>query len=230
MAEQTEEKSEKTREPFRFKQCVNILKSTGKKAKNLRELWNGIEEASNESVYFHTYQYFLKGHLLEYTNDFAQWAGEGLGERVLAEHLSNIDSYEFSDIHDLRNKLLEVIDDYLETFPESKEVMPGNEFYFNETITMVFPAGMRARNLAEFLIAVRYLDAGSIYYHFYDARSRLGGTDDFSQWLEEDLAKKELAEKIRAMDPFMHTFEGIRQHIVEAVDEEVRKDMEVMPQ
>ncbi|MGD0885019.1 MAG: DUF5752 family protein [Thermodesulfovibrionales bacterium] len=229
MADQKEEGSERIPESFRFKQCVNILKSTGKKAKNLRELWNGIEAASSESVYHHTYQYFLKGHSLEYSNDFAQWAGESLEERVLAEHLSSIDPYEFADILDLRNKLLEVIDDYLETFPESKEVVPGNEFYFNETITMVFPVGIRARNLAEFLIAVRYLDAGSIYYHFYDARSRLGGKDDFSRWFEEVLAKKELAEKIRAMDPFMHTLDGIRQHIMEAVDEEVRKDMEVMP-
>ncbi len=220
---------EKFVEPFEVMQCTSLLKSTGRKAKNLRELWSAIEGVSDDSIFHHTYQYFLKGHLLEYTNDFAQWAGESLGERVLAEHLSSIDSYEFADIHDLRNKLLEVIDDYLEAFPEPREVMPGKEFHFNETITVLFPAGIMAHNLAEFLIAVRYIDTGSLYYHFYEARSRLGsGRDDFSKWFEEALEKKELAEKIRAIDPFMHTIEGIRGRIVEAVEEAVRKDMEVI--
>lgn len=221
---------EKNLETFEFKHCVSILKSTGRKANNLRELRNGIEEVSNESIFHNTYQYFMKGHMLEYTNDFAQWAGESLGERVLAEHLSNIDPYEFTDIHGLRSKLLEVIDDYLKIFPEPRDVIPGDEFYFNETITMIFPVGIKANNLAEFLIAIRYIDAGSLYYHFYDARSRLGGgKDDFSKWFEDDLAKKELAEKIQGIDPFMHTTEGIRQHILEAVEAEVRRDMEVMP-
>ena len=215
-------------QPFDFKQCISILKSTGKRARQLRELRSGIEEVSNKSLYHHTYQYFLKGHLLEYTNDFAQWAGENLGERVLAEHLSGIDHYEFSDIQDLRLKLLEVIDRYLANFPEPREVLSGGEFHFNETITMVFPMGITAHNLAEFLIAIRFADTGSIYYHFYDARSRLGGRDDFSHWFGEVLAKKELAEKIVAIDPFMHTMEGIREHIIEAVEETVRKDMGVL--
>lgn len=213
---------------FEFKQCISILKSTGKRARQLRELRRGIEEVSDESLYHHTYQYFLKGHLLEYTNDFAHWAGENLGERVLAEHLSGIDPYEFTNIHDLRLKLLEVIDRYLESFPEPREVMSGGEFHFSETITMVFPMGITAHNLAEFLIAIRYADTGSLYYHFYDARSRLGGRDDFSHWFGEVLAKKELAEKIIAIDPFMHTMEVLREHIIEAVEETVRKDMGVL--
>jgi hypothetical protein len=215
-------------QPFDFKQCISILKSTGKRARQLRELRRGIEETSKESLYHHTCQYFLKGHLLEYTNDFAQWAGENLGERVLAEHLSGIDPYEFADIQDLRLKLLEVIDRYLESFPEPREVMSGGDFHFNETITMVFPMGITAHNLAEFLIAIRFADTGSLYYHFYDARSRLGGRDDFSYWFGEVLAKKELAERIIAIDPFMHTIEGIREHLMEAVEEAVRKDMGVL--
>ena len=81
---------EKIMESFEFKQCVSLLKSTGRKAKNLRELRDAIAVVSNESVFHHTYQYFLKGHILEYTNDFAHWAGESLEERALAERLSNI--------------------------------------------------------------------------------------------------------------------------------------------
>jgi len=60
---------------------------------------------------------------------------------------------------------------------------------------------------------------------------RLGsGIDDFSKWVEDALERKELAAKIRNIDPLMHTLEGIREHLSEIVEEEVRKDMEVMPQ
>jgi hypothetical protein len=214
---------------FEFKQCVSIIKSTGKKAKTLRELRDLISLVSDDSISHHTYQYFLKEHIHEYTNDYAHWAAESLEERALSEHLSNIDPYDFKKIDDLKFELLKVIDEYIKNFPEPREAMPGDEFYFNETITLTFPVGIKVQNLAEFLLAIKYLDDGSIYYHFYEARVRLGrGVDDFSAWIEDVLRKKELAEKIRAIDPFMHGINGIREHIVEVVDAEVRKEMEVL--
>lgn len=216
-------------EPFEFKQCISILKSTGKKAKNLRELRDIIAVISDECIFHHTYQYFLKGHILEYTNDFAHWAGESLEERALSEQLSNIDPYDFKDISDLRSELVNVISNYLEKFPEPREAMPGDEFCFNETVTLIFPAGVRAKNLAEFLTAIKYIDAGSLYYHFYEARMRIGGgVDDFSRWIENAFGKIGLTERIRAIDPFMHNLEGMRGLITEAIEEEVRKDMEVI--
>ncbi|URA09251.1 DUF5752 family protein [Thermospira aquatica] len=215
------------KEPFEFRQCVSISKSTGKKAKNLRELRDAIATVSNESIFHHTHQYFLRGHILEYTNDFAHWAGESLEERILSEHLSNIDPYAFKNIDELRQELLHVIDVYLENFPEPREVVAGAEFYFKETITLIFPVGLRAKNLAEFLIAIKYIDVAAIYYHFYEARVRLG-VDDFSRWLEDSLNKKELAENIRSIDPFMHSIEGIRERIIEAVEKDLRKEMEAI--
>lgn len=98
--------------------------------------------------------------------------GESLEERVLSEHLSNIDPYGFKDINSLRKELVRVIDAYLKKFPEPREAVSGSEFYFNETITFAFPAGIKAKNLAEFLIAVRYIDPASIYYHFYEGENK----------------------------------------------------------
>ena len=213
--------------PFEFKQCVSIFKSTGKKAKTLRELKDAMAVVSDESLFHHTYQYFLKGHILEYTNDFAHWAGESLEERVLAEHLSNIDPYDFKNIDELRKELLDVIDGYLENFPEPREAMAGDDFYFNETVTFTFPAGIRVKNLAEFLIAIKYIDAAAIYYHFYEARVRLG-VDDFSKWLEDSMDKKDLSEKIGSIDPFMHNIEGIREQIINVTEEDVRTEMEAI--
>lgn len=216
-------------EGFEFKQCISILKSTGKKAGNLHTLKDLIAQVSDDSIFHHTYQYFLKEHILEYTNDFAHWAGESLEERSLAEQLSNIDPYEYDSIGDLRKELLSVIGNYIERFPEPREAMRGDEFYFNETITLIFPIGIRVKNLAEFLMAIKFVYAGSIYYHFYEARMRVGGgIDDFSKWIEESLDKKGLAERIRAIDPFMHNTEDIRGHISEQIERELRGDIEVM--
>lgn len=216
--------------PFEFKECISLIKSTGKKAKSLRELRELIAIVGDESIYYHTHQYYLRRQILEYNNDFAHWAGENLEERALSEYFSNVDPFLFKDVADLRNALLNVIDDYLERYPEPREVKPGDEFYFNEAIILVFPAGLRASNLAEFFIAVKYIDAPSVYYHFYEGRMRLrAGMNDFSKWVEDGLGRKELAAKIRNIDPLMHTLDGLREHLDMILEEEVRKDMEVMP-
>lgn len=213
--------------PFEFKQCVSILKSTGRKAKDLSGMRDIISAIGDESIFHHVYQYFLKEHLFEYTNDFSHWAGESLEERALSESLSNIDPYTFKKIDDLRGELLKVIDDYLKEFPEPRETMPCDEFYFNETITLTFPVGIRVKNLAEFLMAIKYVDPASIYYHFYEARIS-GRIDDFSRWIWDALCKKDLAEKIRRIDLFMHNIEEIRGYIAEAVDEDVKRGMEAV--
>jgi hypothetical protein len=212
---------------FEFKQCITLVRATGKKAKSLAELRNLIASVSGDSIFHHTYQYFLKGRIMEYTNDFSHWAGESLEESALAEHLSNIDPYSFPNIERLRGEILHTIDEYLGKFPEPREALPRDEFYFNETVTLVFPAGIRAENLAEFLMAIKYVDASSIYYHFYDARVRSARrSNDFTKWFQDELGKADLASRIESVDPFMHNLEGIRERIAIAVEDEVKRNME----
>jgi len=214
---------------FEFRQCIGLIKSTGQRARTLRELSDLIAAVSEESIFHHTFEYFLKGHNLEYTNDFGYWAGEFLEERALSEYLSNIDIFAFDNINDLRSEILGQIETYLQSFPEPREAMPGDEFYFDETVSFVFPVGIRARNLAEFLMAIRHVDTGCIYYHFYLARKRLNqDAGDFSMWIKDTLKKEDLAAKIASIDPFMLNIEKIRYDIIEYVEQEVHKDMEMM--
>lgn len=223
----TEKNGLKRGVPFQFKVCVLIPKATGEKASSLKELREKIATISDESLYHHTYQYFLRGRLQEYTNRFAQWSAEGIEERALSEQMSNLDPYEFEDMEGLRSELIRIINEYLEKNPEPRPVAPGNEFYFNETITLVFDAGLKARNLAEFMIALRYIEPGTIYFHFYEARNRGNRkTNDFSEWVEDSLGKTELAAQINGIDPFMYDIEGIRERIISCVEAELRKDME----
>lgn len=212
-------------EPFEFKECAIISKATGRRAKSLRDFRDLMVDASENSLYYHVYQYFLKQHMSEYSNDFADWAGEALEERALAEQLSNVDPFDFKDMAGIRKEFLTVIDSYLDQFPEPREVLPGQEFYFEEAVTVTFDVGIKAQNLAEFLVGIKYVDDASIYYHFYEARLRQG-TDDFSHWLGDFMGEEELAGKVRAIDPFMHSFEEVREHIVTWTEQEVRRNME----
>lgn len=217
-----------TDKSFVFREIVNIIKSTGLKASSLRELRDHMAQASEESIFHHTYQYFLRGHIQEHTNDFAQWASESLEESALAEHFSNVDPYSFKSIDGLREQFLKVIDEYLESFPEPRQAILGHEFYFCESVSYVFPSGIKARNLAEFLMAIKYLDASSIYYHFFEARTRLRKeSDDFSKWINEVMKAPEIAEKLRNIDPFMSNLEGIREQITTALESGIRAEMEV---
>jgi hypothetical protein len=213
---------------FEFRDIANIPRSTGQRAENLSQLRGLLAEVSDGCIFHHTYRYFSKGHILEYTNDFAQWAGKDLEEGMLAEHLSIIDPYSFASVAGLRQELLRVIDSYTSTFPEPRAALPGNEFYFMESATFVFPAGIRVQNLAEFLMALKYVDVSSIYYHFYEARVRLGKqVDDFSKWIDEVIGARQLAAEIRAIDPFMHNLEGIRDLLFGIIERTLREEMEV---
>jgi len=213
---------------FVFRNIVNIIKSTGEKASTLKELREGIFKASENCVFHHTYQYFLRGHITEHTNDFAQWAGESLEESALAERLSNIDPYSFGSTKLLKDELLKVVDSYIDATPEIRPTLQGDEFYFCESVSFVFPAGLRASNLAEMLMAIKYLDSSSLYYHFFEARTRHRKKhDDFSKWITEVIKAPEVASSLSNIDPFMSTLEGIRDQIIGVLDESIRKEMEV---
>jgi len=214
--------------PFEFRQCITILKATGEKARNLRTLKDRISDVSDESIAHHVYHYFQKEkRILEYTNDFAQWAGETLKENILAEQLSNIDPYSFKCIVDLRKEIVSVINAYLKAFTKTRAALSGDEFYFNEGITLVSPVGIQVKNLAEFLMAIKYVELESIYFHFYEARIRPPEeVDDFSHWFADALKKEGLAERIRSIDPFMHSLEEARRHIIDLAEQELKNDME----
>jgi hypothetical protein len=226
MAQRARKKPDKS---FIFRDVVTVVKTTGLKASTLDELREGIAAVSEESIFHHTYQYFAKGHVQEYTNDFAQWAAESLEERALAEYLANIDSFSFKSTDALRKELLRVVDDYREKFPAPRPVLPGAEFYFSEAVSFVFAAGVRAKNLAEFLTAIKFIDASSIYYHYYEARVRLRKEqDDFSKWIAEVVKNQALADCVRSIDPFMHNLEGVRTHLAEMLEDGLRKEMEII--
>lgn len=200
-------------QPFEFRACMPLLMTTGREARGIGELREHLQHASDASIMHHMHHFFIKSHLLEYSNDFARWVGEKLEEHILAERLSVIDPYLCGQADAVRASLIQALDRHLQEFPEPRRAIPGEEFEFLEAIPLTFSIGIVAKNLSELAVALKYVDAVSVYYHFYEARLR-HGSGDFARWIEEQLGEHELVQSIRSIDPFVHTVEGVRARIL----------------
>lgn len=211
-------------EPFKFYQSIALIKMTGGRASDIMELLEILRHVSPESIFHHMHQYFLKSHVIppEFPNDFAVWVADSLGERNLAEGLANLNPFGFSKIEEVRHELIRIIDEHLKSYPPPRPVLPGREFFFNEGVTFVMPAGYEARDLKEFINCLKEVDNSSIYFHFYEARLRLGKErDDFSQFLESSLSITNIAEKIKSLDPYMYSTDVLRNKIIGLVEKQL---------
>jgi hypothetical protein len=197
---------------------------TGRRAADIIELLEILRQASPESIFHHMHQYFLKPYVSPppYPNDFAVWVADALEEKSLAERLANLNPFEFSKIEDVGEKLIRIITEHLKEYPPPRPVLPGKEFFFNEGVTLVTPSGFEASSKKEFLDALRLVDSSSIYFHFYEARLRIGKErDDFSRYLDDCPGCSGLASRISSLDPYMYSTEVLRKKIEDIVSAEV---------
>ncbi len=209
-------------EPFVFFECTPVERMTGRHAKDVVDFLEILKQISSASIFHHMHQYFLKTHVAppEYPNDFTCWIADCLEEKILAERLANLNPFEFANIEDVRVELIRIITNYLKENRPPRTVREGKEFFFNEGITIVIPTGLVATNLAEFKAALDEVDPSCIYYHFYEARLRLGRkVDDFSCFFSDCFEGEctELAERIRRLDPYMYTAETLKNKLVSLV-------------
>ena len=195
-------------------------------ASNLSELLNLIKEVPDSSIYHHTHR-FLQQHQYispEPPNDFAYWVTDIIGDEKLGEKLASIDTIQFITIHDLRGKIITVMEEHIKTHPKSAQrfAMENAAFYFMKSISFILPAQYVAGNLKEFAQILKKVTLDSIYFHIFEARLRLGKkANDFSLWIESSVGDKGLADKILKMDPYTYTLEDLRKTIVKLVEERV---------
>jgi len=211
---------------FRFYTCQHLLELTGKKARDLRELLDGIREADDSVIFNHTHNFLIHHHYLkpEPPSAFAHWIAEFLHEDRLAEKLYNINTVEFNSIRDLKEEMIRIIDKYLEENGSTAKAPKGEEFHFVRSIDFVFPTFYVATNLYEFVEALKVISPNSIYFHFFMAKLRLErGENDFSYWIETSVDAPELASKINRLDPYMYTLEELREAIIAIIERELYK-------
>ena len=216
----------KAKEPFRFFNRVHLTELTGLKAKNLKELVDILKNVPDSIMYYHTHHFLEEHHYLtpEPANDFAVWVTDVLGDEVLGEKLANIDAFDFSTLSALRERIVNVIEEYLSLEPELRRAQSGREFYFMKSISIIMPTPYEAHDLREFVEVLRKLSLSSLYFHIFESRLRLGKvTNDFSLWLETNLDERELAGEIAKLDPYSYTLEGTRSLLIQLSEKRINQ-------
>ncbi|MGQ9571028.1 MAG: DUF5752 family protein [Thermodesulfovibrionales bacterium] len=217
----------KATQPFRFYTRLYIKELTGLKAKNLSELFNILKNVPDSVVYYHTHNFIEEHQYLtpQPANDFALWVGDALGDEILAEKLSNIDTYDFSTIGELRERILDVINEDLSAKGNGRTAPEGREFHFIKSISVILPTPYIAHDLKEFVETLRKVSINSLYFHVFESRLRLHrGVNDFSIWLQDCLDERELADKIAVLDPYNYTIEGLRSLIIKLIEERILQE------
>lgn len=204
---------------FRFYTKLDQTILLGIKARNVLGLLEGIRKVPEAAIYHHTHRFLQQHHYLspEPPNDFAYWVTHVLGDNALGERLWSVDIVQFQSIAELREKFVAILEAHLAAKKRRTDCFPGEEFHFMASKTFVVPTPYVAHNLTEFAEMLGNVTINSLYHHVFDAKLRLKrGDNDFSRWFRS-LGKTELAEKIRHLDPYTYTLEGLRKDIIAAV-------------
>ena len=211
---------------FRFLGCSEIQEILGKQAEDERTLAELLEEVPLDSIYFHTHSFFLRHGFIErtYPNDFAEWVGEQVRDHVLAERLSVVDPFEYPSLEALREELISLIDDHLSGLATVPRAGFGAPFYFNRSRILEVPTGLEARTLREFRAAISEVDVSVIYFHVFESHLRLQREEnDFSAWIRHGLRLTELADRMKALNPYLGSLERLRSSLLNMCDDQLAR-------
>jgi len=207
--------------PLRFAGCVELRQTLDVHAHDERELMSRIAEVPADSVYFHTFGYFLRHHPLTtaYGNDFARWAALEIGDRALAERLAVVDPFAFPRLDALRDHLVPILGDHLQQHAVNRRLEFDRAFHFQRSHIVEVPLGLGAATLAEFRAGLARVDESAIYLHTVETRVRARRVEAFPTWLRDGLGMPELAERFERVDPYLTTLERVRGRLLGFVDE-----------
>lgn len=205
--------------PFHVKDCNLSLIATGESAGSLGQLYDRLQRISTSSLYYHFWGSRLHISFTHpaFHNDFAYWVYSALHDLILAERLTIIDPTEFPDLEQLRQTILDIIEERIDEESYSLPASPSNRFYFLRSIISVFDTEMVVTSPSELLQILPKFTSSSIFYHFIDARRRTPErTDDFSLWLKNfGQTYETLMQNIQLIDPHFSSLLEIRQKLTE---------------
>ena len=207
--------------PFYFNTSAHLLRITKYKANSLAELLDALRECPEDSVFQHTFRTLQEHHFIRegFSNDFAHWALAQCNEPGLAEALAGVDVREFTSVAAMRDRFIQILEQYLKCDPKVCARAADETFYFCASDIVVLPTSFEGRTMHEFTEGLRRVSVHSIHHHFIEARLRLKlMSNDFSQWLHEDVGLTEAARKLNRIDIYTATLEDVRQQIVQIVE------------
>jgi hypothetical protein len=203
--------------PFFIKDCALIAIATGEKAQNLRELRDRLRNIHQNSIYYHFWGGLLRPRFdnPEYHNDFAIWIARSLHNKILAERLAVIDPVLFQTLEDLREELIDTIEESLDETEFPSWSKRDDQFEFIRSQIVVFHPKVSVEEPANLLNILPDMSLGSIFFHFIDGRRRnRNSLDDFRNWLLEFGGEYEdLSEHIGSIDPYFSTLKELRDQL-----------------
>ena len=211
----------KPQKPFYFNTSEHLLRIGRQKANTLDELLQALHTCPDDSIFQHTFRTLQEHHFIRqgFSNDFAHWSLFACNEPALAEQLASVDVREFTAIEGLRRRMVEILDEFLEGSRVGSQ--PAREpFYFCASDIVVLPTPFHPDSLAGFLDGINQVSVHSIHHHFIEARLRIHRmSNDFSQWLEEEVGLPEAADAVERIDIYANTLEGVRRQIARVVSQ-----------
>lgn len=205
------------KQPFIFDTELRLIMLTGLKVRTVADLRRTLALVPGSSVFFHTHHEYLAHNFQKplYYNDFAVWVSQTLREEALAEKLAAIDLLAYTTIRGLREAILKTLDDYTSTVGDvTQESRPDEAFHFCRSKSFILPTGIVANDVPEFFAKLPLITNASLYFHFFEARLRLGRrTSDFSRWLKER-DRGDLADAINGLNPYIRTLDELKQDII----------------
>jgi len=208
---------------FEVKDCAIIRRMGGvDPAINLREVKERLSLCPIECLYFHFCEASISPTFddQEFRNDFAVWAAKYLRDRILAERLGILNPYKFDDFEQLREKVIEIIDERLAELQYVPAVRKGDDFIFMQAATVLFDTGIKLYEPADLKKHLPAMSNSSIYYHFLEARRRTPDrTDDFTFWLQFfEKPPKNLITALSKVNFYFKNLFDLKQALIETVN------------
>jgi hypothetical protein len=202
--------------PFYFNTSAHLLRITTQKANTLAEFLAALQVCSDDSIFQHTFRTLQEHHFIRegYSNDFAHWTLTACNQPGLAEQLASVDVREFTSLAELRERFIELVEKHLELTPSDGPRIAEETFYFCASDIVVMPTNFVAETMQAFAKGLREVSVHSIHHHFIEARLRLKlMSNDFSQWLHEDVGLTDAARALNRIDIYTATLEDVRMQI-----------------
>jgi hypothetical protein len=207
--------------PFYFNTSAHLLRITTQKANTLAEFLEALRVCPDDSIFQHTFRTLQEHHFIRegFSNDFAHWALADLNQPGLAEQLANVDVREFTALGELRERFIQLVEKHLQLNPSDGARVADETFYFCAADTVMMPTKFVAATMQEFAKGLREVSVHSIHHHFIEARLRLQlMSNDFSQWLHEDVGLTDAARALNRIDIYTGTLEDVRRQIIRVVE------------
>jgi hypothetical protein len=208
--------------PFYFNTSAHLLRITTQKANTLAEFLDALRACPDDSIFQHTFRTLQEHHFIRegFSNDFAHWALAACKQPALAEQLASVDVRDFTSLAELRERIIQIVEKYLKDNPSDGARTADATFYFCASDIVVMPTNFVAATLQDFVKALREVSLHSIHHHFIEARLRLKlMSNDFSQWLQQDVGLTGTAHALNRIDIYTATLEEVRRQMVRDVEQ-----------